>query len=150
LQLAKHELDEVIDLGEVDLPGFLAKFRETDWEFEADRLQFLQTTSPAIGVTNHENGAILWTSPYRPLPTDFLDEDNFRHNMAVWYVVRLDNPPSPPEITELKTGKPLADCYFESYEEHRVEELFEFFFADDYESIYTTLYSMQIAEIVSD
>jgi hypothetical protein len=65
LQVAKHELDEVIELGEVDLPGFLAKFRETDWEFEADRLQFLQKTSP-----NNSPAAVpevpTWTSALDP------------------------------------------------------------------------------------
>jgi hypothetical protein len=141
-------VDEVIEIGEVDLAGFLAEFHRVDWEFEADRLQFLQKTMPAIGVTNHANGAILWTSPYRPLPPDFLDEDEFRRNMAIWYVVRLDNPPDPPAVTELKTGKQLSDCYFETYEDYEIERLFEWFFADDYKSIYASLYSMRVAEIV--
>ena len=66
LQLAKHAEDEFIDLGEVDCQGFLKEFDRVDWEFEADRYQFLQKTWPAIGVTNNDNGATLWASPYRP------------------------------------------------------------------------------------
>ena len=136
VQLAKHRLDEVTDLGGVDYRGFVNEFRRVDWEFEADRLQFLKQTSPAIGVTNHDSGTVLWTSPYRPLPPDFLEEDEFRHNMAIWFIVRLDNPPDPPKITEFESGKLLADCYFESYKMGEIEDLFELFFADDYESLY--------------
>jgi hypothetical protein len=146
LQLAKHQPDEYLDIGALSFPEFIKKFRSVDWEFEADRLRFLKATSPAIGVTNHNNSAVLWTSPYRPPPPDFLDEAEFRHNMAIWYIVRLDNPPDPPKVTQLQSGRPLADCCFETYEEHLVEELFEHFFADDYASIYGKLYSMDIAE----
>lgn len=85
LQLAKHDLDEVVELGTVDYERFLQEFRGIDWEFEADRLQFLQKTWPAIGVTNSVNDAVLWSSAYRPLPPDFLAEDSFRQNMEVWH-----------------------------------------------------------------
>lgn len=144
VQLAKHDLDEVIDKGEVDFRQFLTEFKAVDWVFEADRLQFLNKTEPAIGVTNHLSGAVLRTSPYRPLPPDFLDEDEFRHFMAVWFLVRLDNPPNPPEITRFDTGESLSDCNFETCDMDEVADLFELFFNDDYGSLYESLYSMEL------
>ena len=144
LQLAKHDMDDFVDLGEMDLRKFIAEFSAVDWEFEADRLQFLDRTWPSIGVINSENGAVLWTAAYRPLPPDFLDEDEFRSNMAIWFTVKLDNPPNPPEITDLKTGRMLANCHFETYEDGLIDELFEFFFEDDYDALYEQLYSMDI------
>lgn len=149
VQLAKHEVDEIIDKGDVDFQQFWVEFKAIDWEFEADRLQFLGKTWPAIGVTNNVIGAVLWVSAYRPLPPDFLDEDEFRHNMPIWFIVRLDNPPNPPEITSLEAGKSLADCYFETYEESEIEGLFQRFFKDEYESLYESLYSLGVV-IVDD
>jgi len=147
IQLAKHDPDEDIDKGEVDFQQFCVGFDSVDWEFEADRLQFLGRTWPAIGVTNHANGAVLWTSAYRPLPPDFLDEDEFRANMAIWFTIRLDNPPNPPEITSFVTGKELADSYFETCNDGEIVELFELFFKDDYEALYESLYSMDIVNV---
>lgn len=146
LQLAKHEIDEMIDKGEVDFQQFQYEFNAIDWDFEADRLQFLDRTWPTIGVTNHENGTVLWTSAYRPLPPEFLDEDEFRHNMPVWFTVKLDNPPNPPEITSFNTGKQLADCYFQTYVPEEIEDLFEHFFNKDYEMLYESLYSMNVLQ----
>lgn len=148
LQLAKHDLDEVIEFGSVDFQSFLNELNKVDWEFEADRLQFLNKTSPAIGITNHDNNAVLWLSPYRPLPPDFLDEDEFRHNMAIWFLVKLDNPPNPPEITDFESSRLLEECYFESYDMAGIEDLFGLFLADDYQSLYESLYSMQVARFV--
>jgi hypothetical protein len=147
LQLAKHGLDETIDKGEVDFQQFRAQFNAVDWEFEADRLQFLQKTWPAIGVTNNESGAVLWTSAYRPLPPEFLDEDKFRQNMAIWFIVRLDYPPNPPEITRLDSGEELFECYFTTVNPGEIEDLFSLFFESDYDSLYESLFSMGVAQV---
>ena len=147
IQLAKHEVDETIDKGEVDFRQFRSEFRAIDWEFEADRLRFLDRTWPAIGVTNNTNDAVLWVSAYRPLPPEFLDQDKFRQNMAIWFIVRLDNPPDPPEIVNLESGMNLADCYFETHDDHEVESLFELFLEDDYDSLYESLYSLRVAAV---
>ena len=150
IQLAKHDFDETIDKGEVDFQQFKSEFNAIDWDFEADRLQFLDKTWPTIGVTNSENGAVLWTSAYRPLPPDFLDRDEFRHNMGIWFTARLNDPPNPPEITNFKTGRELADCHFETYIEGEIEDLFKLFFEDDYEALYESLYSMDMCEFDDD
>jgi len=147
LQLAKHALDETIDKGEVDLRQFLAEFNAIDWEFEADRLQFLGGTWPSIGVTNNDNAAVLWTSAYRPLPPDFLDQDKFRRNMSIWFIVRLDQPPNPPEITRLDSGEYLSECYFETHNPGEIEDLFGLFFKSDYDSLYELLFSMRVARV---
>ena len=147
VQLAKHDMDEVIDIGEVDFSQFLREINGVDWEFESDRLQFLNKTSPAIGVTNCENGAVLWTSPYRPLPPAFLDKDEFRRNMGIWFVIKLDSPPSPPEIINLESRRSLSECYFETYDQGEVESLFELFFEDHYESLYESLYSLRVCSV---
>ena len=148
VQLAKHDLDEVIDIGEVDYRQFLREINAVDWEFESDRLQFLNKTSPAIGVTNSENGAVLWMSPYRPLPPAFLGEEEFRHNMAIWFVIKLDSPPSPPEIIELESRRNLSECFFcETCDQGEIESLFEHFFEDHYESLYQSLYSLSVCNV---
>jgi hypothetical protein len=147
IQLAKHEIDQTIDLGAVNFAGFRKAFRDIDWEFEADRLQFLDRTWPSIGVSNEDDGTLLWTSAYRPLPPEFLDRDEFRRNMAVSFVVRLENPPNPPETYDLTSGVNLADCYFETCEDHLIERLFELFFDYDFESLYPLLYSMQVIHL---
>jgi hypothetical protein len=146
LQLAKHDLNEVVELGQVSYEQFLKEFRQIDWEFESDRLNFLQRTWPAIGVTNEENGAVLWTSAYRPLPPDFLDKDDFRHNMAVWHTMKLDDPPNPPDVTSIGSSGPLAECYFETFEPGVVEDLFRLFFDGDFESLYKQLFSLEVFE----
>jgi hypothetical protein len=146
LQLAKHDLNEIVNLGQVTYEQFLKKFRQIDWEFEADRLQFLRRTWPAISVTNEENGAILWSSAYRPLPPDCLDEDSFRHSMAIWHTAKLDNPPNPPDVTRFDSRGPLVDCYFETFEPGVIEDLFRLFFRNDYEGLYKRLFSLDVFE----
>jgi len=150
LQLAKHDPDETIDKGEVGFQEFRSEFNAVDWEFEADRLQFLGKTWPTIGVTNHNDGAVLWTSAYRPLPPDFLDKEEFRQNMEIWFIVRLDNPPSPPEISRFDSGTSFRDCHFETYKPGEIEDLFELFLNENYDALYEKLYSMQVIQVADE
>lgn len=146
-QLAKNRLDEVTEKGELDFQQFKEVLASIDWEFESDRLQFLNKTWPSIAVTNCASEARLWMTAYRPLPPDFLDTDEFRSNMAVWFIVRLDNPPDQPNIVDLSSRKALSECYFETWNLGEIEELFRDFFRNDYDSLYESLYSMKVAEV---
>lgn len=142
IQLAKNKLSEVIEVGEVDYEQFLAALASVDWEFESDRLQFLKGTWPSIWVSNCLTGATLWMSSYRPLPPDFVDEQEFRRHMAVWFVVRLDNAPDGPELIDLFSKKNLTEAYFETYEMEEIEILFDKFFNEDYIAVFGLLNSM--------
>lgn len=147
IQLAKDQPHEFTEKGEVSYEQFLVILASVDWEFESDRFQFLKRTWPTIAVTNQVTGATLRMSAYRPLPPDFLNKDEFRRNMAIWFVTKLDCPPYEPEIVESLGRKKYSDCYFETYDMSQIENLFERFFDDDYETVYESLGSMRVVDV---
>lgn len=67
--------------------------------------------------------------------------------MEIWYIVRLDDPPSPPGVVSFDNGKRLSDSYFETYLPGEIEELYQFIFKDGYEALFEALYSMRVAQM---
>ena len=59
LALATSELDELVAKGPVDFDGFVREFRKFDWFGEIVREYWSQKSSPAMGVTDQENGSTL-------------------------------------------------------------------------------------------
>ena len=145
IQFARHDPGFAEDLGSIDASEFRETFRGVDWSIEADRLAFVGKAWPGICVTNTESGMKLWMAAYRALPPDFLDKDEFSEMMAIWYVMKVENAIAVPNVANILDGCDLASAHFETWEIEAVEELFDLFFCEDLENLYSRLFKMERA-----
>ena len=139
-QRPTHETDEVEDLGQIDFPGFMTVFRNIDWRHEANQAEWAKGASPTVAVTNQNDGCTLWVSAI--IAGSFIDVDaepdeRLRvDRYEPWYSVGMKDPPEFSNITALDPHGVGDELGFTAFVTERVEECFEWFFEEDYQSLY--------------
>ena len=139
--LATSELDELVAKGPIDFDGFIREFREFDWSGEIIREYWNKKSTPAIGVTNENNGSTFWTSAW-----DWLSiinpKDGPAHTPALSFIVGLNDGPTPPDIYCRKEDRNLAVYQFGAASPQVVEDLFSLYFLDRYNELYQDLFKL--------
>ncbi len=139
-QRPTHEPDEFEELGQIEFPGFLELLRSTNWRHEANQAEWALKASPTLAVTNQEDGCTLWVSAM--IAGSFIDVDaepdeRFRVDKhEPWYSVGMNNPPNISNIVALDPHAAGDSPGFTAFTTEPVEECFEWFFGEDYRSLY--------------
>ena len=139
-QRPTHEPDEVEDLGPVKYPEFIDVFRSIDWRHEANQAEWAMKASPTIAVTNQNDGCTLWASAI--IAGSFIDVDaepdeRLRvDRYEPWYSVGMKDAPEFSNVTALDAHGIGDELGFTAFVTERVEECFEWFFEEDYQSLY--------------
>lgn len=139
-QTPTHEPVEVEDLGPVRFSEFVALFRGIDWRHEANQTEWALKASPTVAVTNQNDGCTLWVSAM--IAGSFIDVDaepdeRFRvDKYEPWYSVGMNNPPEISNIVALDPHAIGDNLGFTAFTTERIEECFEWFFEEDYQSLY--------------
>ena len=143
--LATSELDELVSKGPIDFDGFVKEFRKFDWSGEVIREYWNKKLTPAMSVTNQDNGSTLWTSAW-----DWLRLLNPAagpaHTPALSFIVGLDNGPNPPDIYCRKEDRDLADWQFNAGSLQVVEDLFSIYFRERYDELYQQLFYLPVLD----
>lgn len=139
-QRPTHQPNEVDDLGPINFPEFIVVFRSIDWRHEANQAKWAMKASPTISVTNQNDGCTLWM--YAILAGSCIDVDaepdeRFKvDRYEPWYSVGMDDPPKFSNVTALDPHSTGDEFGFTAFITERVEECFEWFFEEDYQSLY--------------
>ena len=139
-QRPTHEPDDVEDLGPVKYPEFINVFRSIDWRYEANQAEWAMKASPTIAVTNQNDGCTLWVSAIIAgscIDVDAEPDERFKvDKYEPWYSVGMKDPPEFSNITVLDPHAIGDEFGFTAWATERVEECFEWFFEEDYQSLY--------------
>jgi len=141
--LATSELDELVSKGPIDFDGFVKEFRKFDWSGEVIREYWNKKSTPAIGVTNQDNGSTMWTSAW-DWHSLLNPAAGPAHTPALSFIVGLNNGPKPPDIYCRKEDRHLTECEFTADSVEVVEELFSPYFLEWYDKLYQQLFSLSI------
>ena len=139
-QRPTHEPNEVEDLGPVKYPEFIDVLRSIDWRHEANQAEWAMKASPTVAITNQNDECTLWVSAI--LAGSFIDVDaepdeRFRvDRYEPWYSVGMKNPPEISNVIALDPHDLGDEFGFTAFAPERIEECFEWFFNEDYQSLY--------------
>ena len=135
-----HAPDEVEEIGPVSFPEFIEIFRSINWRHEANQTEWALKASPTVAVTNQNDGCTLWVSAM--IAGSFIDVDaepdeRFKvDKYEPWYSVGMNNPPEISNIVALDPHAIGDNLGFTAFTTERIEECFEWFFEEDYQSLY--------------
>ena len=139
-QRPNHDPDEVEELGQVEYPRFVEILRSINWRYEANQAEWAMKASPTVAVTNQKDGCTLWVSAM--IAGSFIDVDaepdeRFKvDKYEPWYSVGMNNAPEISNIVALDPHAIGANLGFTAFTTERIEECFEWFFEEDYQSLY--------------
>lgn len=143
-QRPTHEPNEAEDLGPVNFPEFIIVFRSIDWRHEANQAKWAMKAWPTVEVTNQIDGCTLWMSALladSPIDVDAAPNERFKiDNYEPWYSVGLQDPPKFSNVTRLDPFGVGDDFGFTASATERIEECFELFFEEDYQSLYESFH----------
>ena len=139
-QRPTHDLDAVEELGQVDYPRFVEFLRSINWRHEANQAEWAMKASPTLAVTNQGDGCTLWVSGVVAgsiIDVDAEPDEQIRvDKYEPWYCVGMKNPPEFANVTALDPHAIGDDLGFTGFATERIEECFEWFFEEDYQSLY--------------
>jgi len=139
-QSPTHEPDEVEDLGPVNFPEFITVFRSIDWRHEANQAEWAMKASPTVAVTNQNDGCTLWVSSMIAgsyIDVDAEPDERFKvDRYEPWYSVGMKDTPEFSNITNLDPHATGDRFGFTAWATDHVEECFELFFEEDYQTLY--------------
>ena len=128
------------DLGPVEYSEFTSILRSIDWRHEANQAEWAMKASPTVAVTNQNDGCTLWVSSMIAgsyIDVDAEPDERFKvDKYEPWYSVGMKDPPKFSNITALDPHGIGDDLGFTAFGTERVEECFEWFFEEDYQSLY--------------
>lgn len=139
-QLPTHDPEEMEELGKIDYPKFVELLRNIDWRHEANQAEWAMKASPTLAVTNQKNKCMLWVSA--AIAGSFIDVDaepdeRFKvDRYEPWYSLGMNNPPEISNIVALDPHAIGDNLGFTAFTTERIEECFEWFFEEDYQSLY--------------
>ncbi len=139
-QRPTHEPDDVEDLGPVNFPEFISIFRSIDWRHEANKAEWALKATPTVAVKNQNDGCTLWVSSMIAgsyIDVDAEPDERFKvDKYEPWYSVGMKDPPEYSNITTLDPNA-IGDSFgITTAALEPVEECFEWFFEEDYQSLY--------------
>ena len=142
-QRPTQESDEVEELGSVNFQEFLVIYRSIDWRHEANQAEWAMKAAPTVAVTNQNDACTLWVSSMIAgsyIDVDAEPDERFRvDKYEPWYSVGMKDPPEYSNITTLDPNA-IGDRFgITARATENVEECFELFFEEDYQSLYEIL-----------
>ena len=139
-QRPTDEPNELEDLGQVNYLEFINIFRSIDWHYEANQAEWAMKASPTLAVTNRSDGFTFWVSGVVAgsiIDVDAEPDERFRVDRhEPWYTVGMKNPPEIGNVTALDPHAIGDNLGFTAFATERIEECFEWFFEEDYQSLY--------------
>ena len=139
-QRPTHDPDEVEELGQVEYPRFVELLRSINWRHEANQAEWAMKASPTLAVTNQGDGCTLWVSGVVAgsiIDVDAEPDERFKvDRYEPWYSVGMKNPPEIANVTALDPHAVGDKFGFTAWATERVEECFELFFEEDYQTLY--------------
>jgi hypothetical protein len=139
-QRATHSFEESETIGFVNFEEFLDIFRRIDWRHEANQAEWANKASPNLAVTNQKDDCMLYVASR--VTGYFIDVDadpdvRFRADKhAPAFSIGMKNPPGVSNIVALDVRGIDDDLGFFTFSPKPVEECFEWFFNEDYRSLY--------------
>lgn len=128
------------NLGSLRYPEFISVFRRIDWGHEVIQAEWAKKASPTLAVTNQNDGCALWVSA--AIAGSYIDVDaeadeRFKvDKYEPWYSVGMTDPPKFSNVTALDAHSIGNEIGFTAFSTGCIEECFELFFEEDYQSLY--------------
>ena len=133
--------DRLEHLGPIDYRTFVEIVRSIDWRREANQAEWLRKALPTIAVTNQDDHCTFWV--YAVVAGSIIDVDcepdeQLRTDASEpWFTTGLENAPDIPNVVSISKDSSDDNLGFTTASLDSVEECFEWFFEEDYESLYS-------------